>query len=142
MPGSRPRHAAASIPPSTMGTSTDFPVRLSVMVIVSANVSSVVEASVSMLPRPPRVGLLTRRPGLPWRPFPLLLSHDRGELTLRVLVRRAVDRHHDPDQPPVAPERRGVAIAHGRPLLPPARQAAAGDRVANRRHPRDVPQIG
>src|SRR5579864_3176979 len=40
MPGSSPRQAAASTPPSTSGMSTDFPVRLSVIVIESATLSS------------------------------------------------------------------------------------------------------
>src|SRR6266568_504910 len=39
IPGSRPRHAPASMPPLTMGTSTDLPVRLSVIVIDSSATS-------------------------------------------------------------------------------------------------------
>src|SRR4051812_31339392 len=39
MPGRRPRQAEASMPPLTMGTSTDFPVRLSVIVADSSATS-------------------------------------------------------------------------------------------------------
>ena len=41
-------------------------------------------------------------------------------------------------QRPGEPERRGVAVADRRALLPAARQAAAGDRVAHRRRRRDL----
>ena len=71
-------------------------------------------------------------------PGALLLGHDGAELRRRIPVHRALHCDHDVLEPAGEPERRYIALAYGRPLLPTAGQPSTREVVAGERDASDV----